>query len=162
MEASYCMIAPKRKSEVHDDDDEEEENNKRPAKRTSSSPSLHSSSSSTSTLSDNDPTERTNNNGDISSSSSDHNDDDDDDEELERDIKMLDNTTDATVNLIDDNVTMNVTTNIHDLKKNLANEEEFSSINHTEPIHIFLKIKPLSQQEQHIQLDQVKLFLNLF
>ena len=46
-----------------------------------------------------------------------------------------------------DNMTLNVTTNIHDLKKNLCNEEEFRSINHSEPIHIFLKLKPLSDAE---------------
>ncbi|RNA07330.1 kinesin KIF20B isoform X1 [Brachionus plicatilis] len=42
---------------------------------------------------------------------------------------------------------LNNTTSIHDLKKNLYNEEEFRSINHSEPIHIFLKLKPLTDQE---------------
>ena len=46
------------------------------------------------------------------------------------------------------------------LKKNLNNEEEFRSINHSEPIHIFLKIKPLSFQESAKQKDKViSLFL---
>ena len=34
-----------------------------------------------------------------------------------------------------------------DLKKNLFTEEEFASLNHSEPIHIFLKIKPLSDTD---------------
>lgn len=55
-------------------------------------------------------------------------------------------------------VTMNVTTNIHDLKKNLCNEEEFRSINHSEPIHIFLKLKPLTDQEMAKQNNLVSLY----
>ena len=43
------------------------------------------------------------------------------------------------------NHTLNTT--IEELKKNLSHEEEFRSINHSEPIHIFLKLKPLSHQE---------------
>lgn len=54
------------------------------------------------------------------------------------------------------NMTLNMTTNINDLKKNLyTEEEEFRSINHTEPIHIFLKIKPLTDNELRHQNDQV-------
>jgi hypothetical protein len=54
------------------------------------------------------------------------------------------------------NMTLNTTTNINDLKKNLyTEEEEFRSINHTEPIHIFLKIKPLSEHELRQQNEQV-------
>ena len=34
-----------------------------------------------------------------------------------------------------------------ELKKNLFTEDEFRSLNHSEPIHIFLKIKPLSVSE---------------
>ena len=44
------------------------------------------------------------------------------------------------------------------LKKNLNNEEEFRSINHSEPIHIFLKIKPLSFQESAKQKNEVFIF----
>ncbi len=54
--------------------------------------------------------------------------------------------------------TLNTTTNINDLKKNLANEEEFRSINHQEPIHIFLKLKPLDEQETHMQKNMVSTF----
>lgn len=56
----------------------------------------------------------------------------------------------------------NGTTNIHDLKKNLCNEEEFRSINHSEPIHIFLKLKPLSDHEKALQNNTVNTKLNLF
>lgn len=52
-------------------------------------------------------------------------------------------------------MTWNSKTDISDLKKNLAHEEEFTTINHTEPIHVFLKLKPLSTQEMLKQLDQV-------
>ncbi len=44
-----------------------------------------------------------------------------------------------------------VNTSFEDLKKNLNNEEEFRCINHSEPIHIFLKLKPLTQQEMSNQ-----------
>lgn len=54
----------------------------------------------------------------------------------------------------------NGTTNIHDLKKNLCNEEEFRSINHSEPIHIFLKLKPLTDQEMARQNNTVNNKLN--
>ena len=39
------------------------------------------------------------------------------------------------------------------LIKNLINEEEFRPINHSEQIHIFLKMKPLTQQEMQKQLN---------
>ena len=52
-------------------------------------------------------------------------------------------------------MTWNSKTDIHDLKKNLVHEEEFTTINHTEPIHVFLKLKPLSTQEMLKQCDQV-------
>ncbi len=53
------------------------------------------------------------------------------------------------------NQTLNTT--IEELKKNLYNnEEEFRCINHSEPIHIFLKLKPLTQQELLKQNNQVK------
>ena len=42
-----------------------------------------------------------------------------------------------------------------DLKKNLFTEEEFASLNHSEPIHIFLKIKPLSVPELHKQGNEL-------
>lgn len=51
---------------------------------------------------------------------------------------------------------LNATTSINDLKKNLYNEEEFRSINHSEPIHIFLKLKPLSDSELAKQNHQVE------
>ena len=47
---------------------------------------------------------------------------------------------------------------IEDLKKNLGNEEEFQLVDHLEPIHIFLKIKPLTIQEINKQQDVVILF----
>lgn len=50
---------------------------------------------------------------------------------------------------------LNGTTSIYDIKKNLCNEEEFRSINHLEPIHIFLKLKPLSEQEMAKQNNAV-------
>ena len=50
-------------------------------------------------------------------------------------------------------------TDLNTLKKNLYNEEEFRSINHSEPIHIFLKIKPLSIQEIIKQKDEVILII---
>jgi hypothetical protein len=54
------------------------------------------------------------------------------------------------------NQTLNTT--IEELKKNLYNnEEEFRCINHSEPIHIFLKLKPLTQQELLKQNNQVQL-----
>ncbi len=52
---------------------------------------------------------------------------------------------------------LTLNTDFHTLKKNLYNEEEFRSINHGEPIHIFLKIKPLSIQEIIKQKDEVKI-----
>ena len=51
-------------------------------------------------------------------------------------------------------------TDLEMLKKNLANEEEFRSINHTEPIHIFLKIKPLSGDEQVRQNGETHFRIN--
>jgi hypothetical protein len=45
---------------------------------------------------------------------------------------------------------------ISDLKKKLLDEEEFRHIDHKEPIHIFLKIKPLSFQEVSKQGDVVR------
>ena len=45
------------------------------------------------------------------------------------------------------------------LKKKLVDEEEFRLIDHKEPIHIFLKIKPLSFQEQAKQKDNVNTFI---
>jgi hypothetical protein len=54
------------------------------------------------------------------------------------------------------NQTLNTT--IEELKKNLYNnEEEFRCINHSEPIHIFLKLKPLTPQEMLKQNNQVNL-----
>jgi hypothetical protein len=72
-------------------------------------------------------------------------------------LAQLNNINSKMPNLNDDqlNNTMNITTNIHDLKRNLINEEEFRSINHLEPIHIFLKIKPLTKEEMLKQHDQV-------
>ena len=52
-------------------------------------------------------------------------------------------------------------TDLNTLKKNLYNEEEFRSINHSEPIHVFLKIKPLSIQEIIKQKDEVILIIFL-
>ena len=87
--------------------------------------------------------------------------DDDDDDSLDMTENMCERTSTNATNCLlsaeQENTTLNATTNIHDLKKNLANEEEFSSINHSEPIHIFLKMKPLSAQEQQKQQDQVTL-----
>jgi len=40
------------------------------------------------------------------------------------------------------------------LKKNLADEEEFRPVDHKEPIHIFLKVKPLTGAEARAQADQ--------
>ena len=45
------------------------------------------------------------------------------------------------------NTILDATTDIDDVKKNLFTEEEFRSLNHSEPIHIFLKLKPLSVTE---------------
>ncbi len=42
---------------------------------------------------------------------------------------------------------LTINTTIDVIKKDLSKEEEFRSINHAEPIHIFLKLKPLSTQE---------------
>ena len=56
---------------------------------------------------------------------------------------------------IDDETINMIPSDINTLKKNLYNEEEFRSINHSEPIHIFLKIKPLSIQEIVKQKDEV-------
>jgi hypothetical protein len=62
---------------------------------------------------------------------------------------------------IDDNLvdaTLNQTVGLNELKKNLCNEEEFRSINHQEPIHIFLKLKPITDQESKAQNHMVKNF----
>ena len=50
----------------------------------------------------------------------------------------------------------NLTINTHasSIKKNLYKEEEFLSINHSEPIHIFLKLKPFSEEDQLSNQDQ--------
>jgi kinesin family member 20 len=45
------------------------------------------------------------------------------------------------------------TKEIDNIKKNLCMEEEFRSINHSEQIHIFLKLKPLSESEQSRQTN---------
>lgn len=62
------------------------------------------------------------------------------------------------LSLENDEHNLDSTTNINDLnllKKNLANEEEFRSINQSEPIHIFLKLKPLTDKESTAQNNQV-------
>ena len=50
---------------------------------------------------------------------------------------------------------LDTTTDINDLKKNLFTEEEFRSVNHSEPIHIFLKLKPLSIMDLSKQNNQL-------
>jgi hypothetical protein len=44
---------------------------------------------------------------------------------------------------------------VEQVKKRLFNEEEFRSINQAEPIHIFLKLKPLDDSEMKKQNFQV-------
>jgi kinesin family protein 20 len=58
--------------------------------------------------------------------------------------------------LNDNNMTMNINETIScaSLKKNLCDEEEFRGINHTEPIHIFLKLKPFTQEDLASNQDQ--------
>ena len=51
---------------------------------------------------------------------------------------------------------------VEKVKKNLINEEEFRFINHSEPIHIFLKVKPLTIQEIAKQKGQVAKAFNFF
>ena len=51
---------------------------------------------------------------------------------------------------------------VEKVKKNLINEEEFRFINHSEPIHIFLKVKPLTIQEIAKQKNQVEDLLFFF
>jgi len=47
------------------------------------------------------------------------------------------------------------TQSIEVLKKNLAEEEEFRPVDHKEPIHIFLKVKPLTTAETRFQGEQI-------
>jgi hypothetical protein len=73
----------------------------------------------------------------------------------------ISSSSEASMSMQDDiieNTKMEDETTIEDvisLKKNLLNEEEFSHVNHSEPIHIFLKVKPLSVQELAKQKDEV-------
>jgi kinesin family protein 20 len=52
---------------------------------------------------------------------------------------------------IDAKVKPTVFTNV---KKNLCKEEEFRSINHSERLHIFLKLKPFSEEDEIAQQDK--------
>jgi hypothetical protein len=51
--------------------------------------------------------------------------------------------------------TMDDDNGIQELKKCLFDTEEFRSINYSEPIHIFLKLKPLDLKEKLKQNNQV-------
>ena len=85
------------------------------------------------------------------------------DDEVDEDEKTQTNEEDIT-NMMVDNVKVeeinafDITTNLNVLAKNLCNEEEFRSINHSEPIHIFLKLKPLNEKELSLQNNQVTIF----
>lgn len=48
-----------------------------------------------------------------------------------------------------------VTTSVDEVKKSLFYEEEFRTINQAEPIHIFLKLKPVEEAEMKKQNNQV-------
>jgi hypothetical protein len=50
--------------------------------------------------------------------------------------------------------TFDETQPIEVLKKNLAYEEEFRPVDHKEPIHISLKVEPLTGAEARAQADQ--------
>ena len=48
-----------------------------------------------------------------------------------------------------------VTTSVDEVKKSLFYEEEFRTINQAEPIHIFLKLKPVEEADMKKQNNQV-------
>lgn len=77
-------------------------------------------------------------------------------------LNLNENATNA-INQATVNTNANTST-IANLKKNLwKEEEEFrnkSSINHLEPIHIFLKLKPFSKEEQALNKEHKCFFVN--
>lgn len=74
-------------------------------------------------------------------------------EEDESDKRSSNSSESATLSEAIEETQLEETQPIEIIKKNLAEEEEFRLVDHKEPIHIFLKVKPLSALETNKQKE---------
>lgn len=77
-------------------------------------------------------------------------------EEADEEVNEDDSVNDCDLNCGDETTPIDPpSTSFEQVKKSLFYEEEFRSINQSEPIHIFLKLKPVEEAEMKKQNNQV-------